>query len=274
MDMLRTQGLDLPVLGLGTYRLTGATGQAVIESALALGYRHLDTAEMYGNEVEVGAALVASGLPRDRVVVTSKVWVDHLAPDAMRRAIEASLRRLKLDQLDLYLIHWPAPGMDLGAVLKSLQTLQDEGWTRAMGTGNFTLALLKRAVEEFNVSLACNQVEYHPYLDQSRMRDWLYRHGIALTAYSPLATGLVNDDPVLVDIAAKHDASPTQVALKWLLDQPGVAVIPKSTRPASQQANLDALKLRLDDDDRLRIAGLRKDRRLINPGFAPAWDTP
>ncbi|MBW8880188.1 MAG: aldo/keto reductase [Asticcacaulis sp.] len=270
MDTIRLQGLALPKLGLGTYRLQGAACQAAVESAIALGYRHIDTAEMYGNEDAIGAALDAAGTVP--VHLTSKVWVDNLSPDAMRRAIEASLKKLRRAQLDLYLVHWPARGMDVAAVMKTLMTLQDEGWTRAIGVANFTLPLLRQVVEQQNCVIACNQIEYHVYLDQAPMRDWLAKHGIALVAYCPLAQGLVADDPVLRRIAAKHGAESGQVALKWLLDQEMVGAIPKAGSRQNQKANLDALSLVLDDDDRAAIAALRKDRRLVAPGFGPVWD--
>ncbi len=264
------QGLDMPRLGLGTFRLTGSQCQAAVESAIALGYRHIDTAEMYGNEDAIGAALAAAGdIP---IHVTSKVWHEHLSADGIRRAMEASLRRLGRSQMDLYLVHWPSRHMDLAVVMEAMKTLQDEGWTRAIGVANFTLPLLRRVVEEMNIPIACNQVEYHPFLEQGPLRDWLDKHGIVLTAYCPLAQGLVAEDPVLQQIAGKHQATPAQVALKWLLDQEGVAAIPKAAGRENQLANLGALNVMLDDDDRTKIAGLRKDRRLVSPGFGPDWD--
>ena len=274
MHTLSTQGIALPKLGLGTFKLTGADGQAAVESALAMGYRHIDTAEMYGNEEPVGAGIAASGVARGDLHVTTKAWHDHLAPDALRRALDGSLGRLKLDHVDLYLVHWPAPGMDLAAALSTLVRLKEEGLIRALGVANFTLPLLRQAIEEIGAPIACNQVEYHVYLDQSGLLDYLRPRSVPLVAYCPVAQGRVADDPVLARIGAKHGASPAQVALKWLLDQDGVSAIPKSQRPAGQRANLDAWKVTLDDDDRRAIAGLRKDQRLVNPSFAPRWDTP
>jgi 2,5-diketo-D-gluconate reductase B len=279
MDSLLTQGIALPRLGLGTWRLSGAACQAAVESALALGYRHIDTAEMYGNEQPVGDAIAAAvrggpggSLDRDQLHVTTKVWHENLAPDAIRRAFDASLARLRLDYVDLYLIHWPSPRMDLAAALKVLMELRQEGRTRAIGVCNFNLPLLRRAVEEIGAPIACNQIEYHVFLGQMPMRAYLAQQRIPLVAYAPLAQGRLAESPELAAIAQKHGATPAQVALAWLLGQEGVCAIPKAGRRESQQANLDALKIKLDDDDRARIEALPKDRRFVNPAFAPDWN--
>ena len=272
MDHLQTQGLSLPRLGLGTFRMQGDVCRSAVESALALGYRHIDTAEMYGNEDAIGAAIAASRIARGNLHVTTKVWNENLAPDAIRRALNASLKKLKLDCVDLYLVHWPAKNMDLPAMFETLLKLKEEGRTRAIGVANFNIALLKTVVEEIGAPIACNQVEYHVMLDQTRLRQFLTAKSIPLVAYCPLAQGRVASDPALAAIGRKHNATAAQVALKWLLDQDGVAAIPKASRRESQQANLDALKVKLDDADRKAIAALPKDRRCVNPGFAPAWD--
>jgi 2,5-diketo-D-gluconate reductase B len=269
---LQTQGISLPRLGLGTFRLQGDACRAAVESALALGYRHLDTAEMYGNEEAIGAALAASRVERNDLHVTTKVWNENLAPDAIRRAFDASCKKLRLDHVDLYLVHWPSRNMNLPAIFETLMKLKQEGRTRAIGVANFNIALLKTVVEDIKAPIACNQVEYHVMLDQTSLRKYLTAKSIPLVAYCPLAQGRVASDEVLTGIGRKHDASAAQVALKWLLDQDGVAAIPKASRAESQQANLDALKLRLDDDDRKAIAALPKNLRCVNPGFGPAWD--
>jgi 2,5-diketo-D-gluconate reductase B len=272
MDHLQTQGISLPRLGLGTFRMQGDTCRAAVESALALGYRHIDTAEMYGNEEAIGAAIAASGLARGDLHVTTKVWHENLAPDAIRRAFDASLNKLGLDHVDLYLVHWPSRKMDLPAIFETLMALKQQGRTRAIGVANFTVYLLKIVVEEIKAPIACNQVEYHAMLDQTPLRNYLTAKSIPLVAYCPLAQGHVASDATLAGIGKKHDASAAQVALKWLLDQDGVAAIPKASRAESQKANLDALKVKLDDEDRKLIAGLPKDKRCVSPGFAPGWD--
>jgi 2,5-diketo-D-gluconate reductase B len=272
MEHLQTLGLSLPRLGLGTYRMQGDVCRAAVESALALGYRHIDTAEMYGNEDAIGAAIAAAGIARKDLHVTTKVWNENLAPEAIRRAFDTSLKKLRLDHVDLYLVHWPARNMNLPAMFETLLRLKEEGRTRAIGVANFNIALLKTVVEEIRAPIACNQVEYHVMLDQTPLRKYLSAKAIPLVAYCPLAQGLAASDDTLAAIGRKHGASAAQVALKWLLDQDGVAAIPKASRMESQRANLDALNVGLDDEDRQAIAGLPKDKRLVNPGFAPAWD--
>jgi 2,5-diketo-D-gluconate reductase B len=272
MDHLQTQGISLPRLGLGTFRMQGDVCRAAVESALALGYRHIDTAEMYGNEESIGAAIAAAGIARGDLHVTTKVWNENLAPDAIRRAFDASLKKLRLDQIDLYLVHWPAKNMNLPKMFETLMKLRQEGRTRAIGVANFNIALLKTVVEEIKAPIACNQVEYHVMLDQTGLRKYMAEKSIPLVAYCPLAQGRAATDKTLMAIGAKHGASAAQVALKWLLDQDGVAAIPKASRAESQKANLGALNVGLDDEDLKAIAGLPKNRRCVNPGFSPEWD--
>ena len=272
MESLKTQGISLPRLGLGTFRMQGDVCRAAVESALALGYRHIDTAEMYANEEAIGPAIAASGVARKDLHVTTKVWHENLAPDAIRRAFDTSLKKLKLDHVDLYLVHWPSPNMNLTAVMETLMKLKEEGRTRAIGVANFNIALLRKAVEEIKAPIACNQIEYHVMLDQTPVRKYLASKSIPLVAYCPLAQGRAATNETLMAIGRKHNASAAQVALKWLLDQDGVAAIPKASRAESQQANLGALKVQLDDDDRKAIASLPKDQRFVKPGFSPVWD--
>lgn len=272
MESLQTQGISLPRLGLGTFRLQGDACRAAVESALGLGYRHIDTAEMYGNEEAIGPAIAASGVARKDLHVTTKVWNENLAPDAIRKAFDTSLKKLKLDHVDLYLVHWPSPDMKLPAVLETLMKLKQEGRTRAIGVANFNIALLKQAVEEIKAPIACNQIEYHVLLDQTPIRKYMAAKSIPLVAYCPLAQGRAASNEALVAIGKKHNASAAQVALKWLLDQDGVAAIPKASRAESQKANLGALNVKLDDDDRKAIASLPKDQRFVKPGFSPVWD--
>ena len=272
MENLKAQGISLPRLGLGTFRMQGDICRAAVESALGLGYRHIDTAEMYGTEDAIGAAIAASRLARKDLHVTTKVWHENLAPDAIRHAFDASLKKLKLDHVDLYLVHWPSRNMKLPAIFETLMKLKEEGRTRAIGVANFNLAMLKTVVEEIKAPIACNQIEYHVMLDQTPVRKYLNAKSIPLVAYCPLAQGRAASDETLTAIGRKHNASAAQVALKWLLDQDGVAAIPKASRAESQQANLDALKVKLDEADRKAIAALPKDKRCVNPGFAPEWD--
>lgn len=268
---IQTQGISLPQLGLGTWQIEGDGCRDAVARAIGLGYRHIDTAEMYKNEEGVGAGIAASGVARDQLHITTKVWYENLEPDAIRRALDTSLTKLKLDHVDLYLVHWPSPGMDLPKIFETLVRLKDEGLTRAIGVANFNVAMMKEVVEDIGAPVACNQVEYHAFFDQTKLLTYLRSKSIPLVAYCPLAQGKAVDSAVLQEIGEKHNVSAAQVALKWLLDQDGVAAIPKGERATSQQANLDALALTLDDLDRAAIATLPKGR-LVNPAFAPEWD--
>jgi 2,5-diketo-D-gluconate reductase B len=272
MEHLQTQGISLPRLGLGTFRMQGDVCRAAVESALALGYRHIDTAEMYGNEDSIGAAIANARVARKDLHVTTKVWNENLAPDAMRRAFDTSLKKLRLDQVDLYLVHWPAPGMNLPSMFETLMKLKQEGRTRAIGVANFNIALLKTVLEEIKAPIACNQVEYHVMLDQTPLRKYMAAKSLPLVAYCPLAQGRAASNETLAAIGRKHGATAAQVALKWLLDQDGVVAIPKATRSESQKSNLDALNVGLDDEDLKAIAGLPKDQRFVKPRFSPVWD--
>jgi 2,5-diketo-D-gluconate reductase B len=277
MDMIETDGMRMPKLGLGTYRVQGDACRAAVESALSLGYRHIDTAEMYANEDAVGAALGVAGLPRDTLHVTTKVWWQNLEPAAMRAAAERSLAALRLEYVDLYLIHWPAPEMNLPQAIEALVGIRQAGLARHIGVSNFPSAMLRDAVgvaARAGATLVCDQVEYHVLLAQPAVLRATREAGAVLTAYAPLAQGRLAEHPSLDAIAKKHGATPAQVALKWLLDQDGVAAIPKAARPESQAANLGALKITLDDSDRAAIAALPKDQRFVKPGFAPTWDKP
>ena len=272
MDLITVQGMRMPKLGLGTWRMKGAECTDAVQRAIGLGYRHIDTAEMYGNEEAVGEAVANAGVPRADLHVTTKVWYENLGADAMQRSIDGSLAKLRMDYVDLYLIHWPQPGMDLAAVLANLMRVKEQGKARAIGVSNFPVALLRRAVEEIGAPVACNQIEYHVLLGQSAVLGYAGSRDIAVAAYSPLGQGKLSGNEELQAIAQKHGATPAQVALKWLLDQHNVAAIPKAMRAESQQANLDAMRLQLDDADRAAISMLPKAQRMVNPGWAPVWD--
>ena len=271
MDVVVAQGMRMPKLGLGTWAMTGRACTEAVSHALSIGYRHIDTAQMYGNEAEVGAAIAQSGIRRDELFVVTKVGGGNFAPDAVRRACDASLKALKTGYIDLYLIHWPTPTMDLRATLGEFERLRERGLIRHIGISNFTVALMRQAVEEIGAPVACNQIEYHVLLGQSRVLNYARSKGMAITAYCPLARGGLSRNRTLVQIARKHGATPEQVALKWLLDQDILAAIPKASRPENQQANRDAFNVQLDDEDRAAIAALPKNERVVNSGF-PMWD--
>ncbi|WP_447903666.1 aldo/keto reductase [Pseudomonas serbica] len=270
--IVNAQGLNMPKLGLGTWPMLGEACTRAVEQALALGYRHIDTAAAYNNEDAVGQALVNSHTPREQIHVTSKVWWDQLQPDAMRYSMDRSLKALHSDYIDLFMIHWPSTDWDLPRTIETLVSFKEQGLARNIGVANFPLPLLRKVVEELGAPLSAIQVEYHVLLGQNALLDYARRHDLALTAYSPLARNKVSDIPVIQQIAVKHGVLPTQVALKWLLDQPNVAAIPKASSETNQLANLAAFTVNLDDQDRALIAGLSKRERQVSPDFAPVWD--
>lgn len=274
MHRLTTRhGLDMPAIGLGTWPMTGADCTRAVHQALELGYRHIDTATAYNNEAAVGQALRDSSVPREAIHLTTKVWWDRLAPQAMRQSLEDSLRALGTEQVDLFHIHWPGKDWDLARSIETLVALHDEGKARCIGVANFPLGLLRQVIEQLGAPLSAIQVEYHVLLDQTPLLDFARQHGLAFTAYTPLARGQAAEQPAIRTIADKHGVLPSQVALAWLLEQSSVAVIPKASSRENQLANLAALDLRLDDEDRARIAALAKDQRLVSPDFAPQWNS-
>ncbi len=270
--IVNRHSLNLPKLGLGTWPMLGDTCTRAVASALESGYRHVDTAAAYDNEAAVGNAIAASAVPREQIHVTSKVWWDQLSPARMRQSFDNTLRALRTDYVDLFLIHWPAPDWNLAETIDTLVSFREQGRARAIGVANFPLALLHEVVDVMQAPLAAMQVEYHVLLGQTRLLQFAEQHDMALIAYSPLARNRVSTIPELQRIADKHRVLPTQVALKWLLDQPNVAAVPKAAGKDNQLANLASLDVELDDDDRAMIAGLPKDQRLVSPAFAPQWD--
>ena len=270
--IINAQGLNMPKLGLGTWPMLGEECTRAVEQALALGYRHIDTAAAYNNEDAVGQALANSPTPREQIHVTTKVWWDQLQPDAMRHSMDRSLEALRSEYVDLFMLHWPTTDWDLPRTIETLVSFREQGLARNIGVANFPLPLLRKVVEELGAPLSAIQVEYHVLLGQNALLDYARQQDLALTAYTPLARNKVSDIPAIRRIAAKHGVLPTQVALKWLLDQPNVAAIPKASSEPNQLANLAALDVRLDNEDRALIASLSKRERQVSPDFAPVWD--
>jgi len=266
--------MNMPHIGAGTFRLQGQQAVDSVTNALDLGYRHIDTAQIYGNEAEVGAALAHSGVPREQVFVTTKIWTEHLSGDALIPSLEDSLRKLRLDQVDLTLIHWPSPGaaVPVAESMAALMAARERGLTRAIGISNFTIPLMREAIDAVGAqNIATNQVELHPYLQNRQVAAFAREHGIHVTAYMPLAYGKVIEDPVIAAIAARVNATPAQVTLAWLLDK-GYAVIPSSTRRANLESNLAAGRVQLAAGDIAAIDALDRGERLVSPDFAPSWD--
>jgi 2,5-diketo-D-gluconate reductase B len=262
----------IPRIGFGTWRLSGRDCADGVADALSAGYRHIDTAAMYGNEEEVGRGLRASGVDRADVWITTKVWVDALEPQEVRASLERSLRRLELDQVDLLLIHWPSPDVPLERTLEAMAELREQGRTREIGVSNFPSGLFREALDLAPVIV--NQVEYHPFLSAQAVLEVCKERHVELTAYRPLAKGKVNREPVLVEIAEAHGKTPAQVALRWLIEQPPVSAVPKASTPQRRRENLDVFDFELSTDQRRRIDALPKDLREVEraPWGEPDWD--
>jgi diketogulonate reductase-like aldo/keto reductase len=254
-------GATIPAVGFGVYKVDDAVAESVVGTALADGYRHVDTAEMYGNEAGVGRAVRASGVARDDVFVTTKVWNTHQGFDATLRAFDDSLDRLGMDRVDLYLIHWPAAANDRFVdTWRALARLYEEERATSIGVSNFQVPHLQRLVDETGVVPVVNQVERHPWLPQHELMAFHETLGIVTSAWSPLGRGRLMDDPVLVDIAARHRVSVAQVLVRWNVQQ-GVVVLPKSETPARIAANIDIGGFVLDEDDLAAIARLENGQR-------------
>jgi 2,5-diketo-D-gluconate reductase B len=273
MQYVEVKGTRVPAIGLGTWQLSGRQCYDSVREALELGYRHIDTAQMYGNEQEVGRAIGDSGIARSEIFLTTKLAPGNLAPPAVRRSTEESLERLGLDHVDLLLIHWPSSSIAPGETLRAMGALRDQGKARHLGVSNFTVKLLAEAVR--NADLLCNQVEYHPFLSQRAVVAALGKHGMMLTAYSPLARGRVQRHPTLIAIARKYGKSPAQVTLRWLIDQERVAAIPKAAGREHLAANLDIFDFSLGTEERAAIDALRGSERVVDvAGWSPRWDPP
>lgn len=260
--LILNDGRPMPQLGLGVWQVSDDQATEVVSTALEAGYRAVDTAAIYGNEKGVGKGIRASGLAREEVFVTTKVWNTDQGYDATLRAMEASLQRLGMAYVDLYLIHWPVPQQDRYLeTWRALERLQSEGMARSIGVSNFTIPHLERLLAASAVVPAVNQIELHPYLQQQEMRAFHAAHGIATESWSPLAKGQVVSDPVLGELAAKYGKTPAQIVIRWHLDS-GLIVIPKSVTPSRLRENLAVMDFRLDSDDMSRLAALDQGRRV------------
>lgn len=266
---------SIPAFGLGTFRLKGQVVIDSVKTGLELGYRLVDTAQIYGNEAEVGQAIAASGVPRDDLFITTKIWTENLARDKLLASLKDSLARLRTDHVDLTLIHWPSPGgaVPVAEFMGALAAAQDEGLTRRIGVSNFNIALLGQAIDAVGAGrIATHQIELHPYLQNREVVAFTARHGIHTTSYMTLGYGKALQEPVIQAIARERGATPAQVTLAWAM-QHGFAVIPSSTRRANLASNLEAQGLRLGAEEMARIDALERGGRLVDPeGLAPQWD--
>jgi 2,5-diketo-D-gluconate reductase B len=272
MLFLEANGAKIPAIGLGTWELRGRTCARLVEQAVRLGYRHIDTAQVYENEREVGEGLRASGVRRDEVFVTTKVWTNHFAPNDLERSVKESLARLRLAEVDLLLLHWPNPQVPLAETLGALARVRQLGMARYIGVSNFTVALIEEAVAACPEPLVCDQVEYHPYLDQAKVREACARHGMAVVAYSPVAKGRIKGDRTLTRIGQNHGKTAAQVCLRWLVQQ-NVSAIPRTSRIERLSENIDIFDFELSAEEMGRIFRMGSAKgRLTDFGFAPKWD--
>jgi diketogulonate reductase-like aldo/keto reductase len=274
MHVVEAKGARIPLVGLGTWELRGRACARIVGEALRLGYRHIDTAEMYDNEREVGEGLRASGVARDEVFITSKVWPSHFAPRELERAAKDSLARLKLSAVDLLLLHWPNPQIPLSETLGALCKVKQGGLARYIGVSNFTVPLIEQAVRLASEPLVCDQIEMHPFLDQSKVTAACRAQGMAVVAYSPIARGGAKNDAVLARIGAAHGKSAAQVSLRWLVQQ-GIVVIPRTSRTEHLSENCAIFDFALSAAEMAEIHSLaHRDGRLVDYAYSgsPKWD--
>lgn len=266
------QDIDVPEIGLGTFKLIGKECEQIVKLALNLGYRHIDTAQAYKNEREIGLAIKQAHIPREELFITTKIWHTNMEPDDVIKSTERSLQDLDVPYLDLLLIHWPNPDVDIEQTIESMLSIRDQGKALNIGVSNFPMKHLKEVNDELAAPIFCNQVEYHPLLGQFDLLDYAAENDLMVTAYSPLAQGEVLENSLLQELGKKYGKSATQIALRWLIEQEQVVVIPKASTREHLEENKDIYDFVLEDDDFYAIDELRKDRRLVRPDFEPDWD--
>jgi len=271
MQAVEAKGFKIPIVGLGTWELRGRDCARLVEQAIRLGYRHIDTAQMYANEAEVGEGVRASG-KRAEVMVTTKVAHTNLAPQDVDRSVKESLRKLRIDEIDLLLIHWPNERIPLAETLGAMASLKQAGYVKQLGVSNFTVKLLDEATKVCSEPLVCNQIEYHPFLDQSKVIAACQRHGMAVVAYSPIARGSAKGNEVLERIGKAHGKSGAQVSLRWLVQQ-GIVVIPRTSRLERLAENFAVFDFTLSPAEMTEIAALSgAAKRIVNLAWSPQWD--
>jgi 2,5-diketo-D-gluconate reductase B len=272
MLFVEANGARIPAIGLGTWELRERACARIVEQALKLGYRHIDTAQVYENEREVGEGLRASGVRRDELFVTTKIWTTHFAPHELERSAKESLVKLRMPEVDLLLLHWPNPHVPLAETLGALAHAKQLGLARHIGVSNFTVALIEEATKLCPEPLVCDQVEYHPYLDQAKVREACARNDMALVAYSPVAKGRIKNDETLKEIGRARGKTPAQICLRWLVQQ-NVCAIPRTSRIERLSENIDIFDFALSDEEMDQVFALGNAKgRLTDFGFAPKWD--
>ena len=274
---IRTAGqANIPVLGLGTWQSTGQDCVEVVSKALKMGYEHIDTAQAYDNEKEVGQGIKQSGVSRDKFFLTTKIFPDDMKfePEKLVAAAKRSLEDLDTDYVDLLLLHWPDDRVPLSETIPALCELQKQGLTRNIGVSNFNIANIIEAEKYAYVPIVVNQVEFHPFIKQKTLQTFLNNHHILLEAYSPLARGDVFDNDIMKEIADKHNVTPAQISLAWILSDKHRIAIPKTSNPDHLQGNLAAIKVQLSADDIKKIDSLARadGRKIKHPDYSPEWD--
>lgn len=271
--LVHAHGAAIPAIGLGTFLAQGEACSEAVSFALKSGYRHVDTAPRYENEEAVGEGLRRSGIPRDEIFLTTKVWWDRIGEGDLQRSAEDSLQRLGVDQVDLLLIHWPNPKIPLADSIAALNDAKRRGYAKHIGVSNFTIAHLNEAWRLTKEPLVCNQCEWHPSLDQEKLRAVVRGYGMIFTAYSPVGKGVYGENPAVVRIAKKYGKLPSQVVLRWNVQHEGSVAIPKSVNPERMCANLDIFDFTLTDEEMAQLTALgSREGRLVKPDFAPNWD--
>lgn len=272
MQTVEANGAHIPLVGLGTWDLRGRVCARMVEGAIKLGYRHIDTAAMYDNERAVGEGLRASGVPRDEVFITTKVWQSDLAAGDFERSTKKSLAELKLAAVDLLLIHWPNPRIPLAETIGALCKMKREALARHIGVSNFTVDLVMQAIKHATEPLVCNQIECHPFLDQSKVIAECRKHGMAVTAYSPIARGSAKDDGLMARIGKAYGKSAAQICLRWLVQQK-IAVIPRTSKSERLVENFSIFDFELSAAEMNQIAALSNPRgRIVDWSGSPKWD--
>ena len=271
---VEAHGAVIPKIGLGTWQLRGEQCARIVDQALRQGYTHIDTAQGYANEAAVGEGLAVSGVARDGIFITTKVQTQYMGDGDLQRSVAESLRKLRVDQIDLLLLHWPNPEIALADSIRALNAVKREGLVKHIGLSNFTTTMLDNAWRLTTEPLAAEQIEFHPFLDQTKMRAALKGRGMATVAYCPIALGRVVGDPVIEAIAAAHGKSAAQVTLRWLVQQPDVVAIPKTAKVERLAENLAVFDFALTDAEMARMSALtRPNSRLVNePQWVAEWD--
>ncbi len=274
MYNVKANGAEIPALGFGTFRMPGEDVLRIVPHALDIGFRHIDTAQVYGNEAEVGTAIEQSPVARDDIFLTTKVWVDKFRHDDFIASVDESLKKLKTDYVDLLLLHWPKLEVPLAEQIAALNEVHKAGKVRHIGVSNYSTSLMAEAVELSDAPIVTNQIEVHPYIDQTKVIEAARKTGLSITAYYAMADGKVFKDAVLQDLASKYGKSVAQIVLRWVIQHDGVIALSKTVGEKRALENFDIFDFEISADDMQAISALaQKDGRIVSPdGLAPEWD--